>query len=136
MKSKKRWVLLPEKNPKIIPSELEKKIVQDFFQPFVESLKKQYVLKKPDKKFNYLVDVYSKWYQNYFYLCEKFKSECPSRIVDEYEEKFVRLTYTGKNLFDFSFLRHTGQWHVVATKLTMNECKKEISSNQVFHPIS
>ena len=117
-------------------TELGKRNIQDDFQPLIESFKKQCISKNPNKEFNYLIDIYSKWYQNYFYLCEKYKSEHPNRIKDEFEAKFVRLTYTGKDQFEFSYFRHTGQWHLVAENLTLDECKEMILSNPNFQPIS
>lgn len=134
-KNKKYWMLSATKSSKAKPSESDKKSIQDYFQPLVESFKKQYILKNPNREFNYPVDVYSKWFQNYFYLCEKFKSEHPNGLADEFEIKFVRLKYTGKNLFEFSYFRHTGQWHLVADNLTLDECKEMILSNPVFQPI-
>jgi hypothetical protein len=137
MKSnRKQWVYSPQKAQKTKLSESDKKAIQDYFQPLIEDFKKQYIPENPNKEFNYLVDIYSKWYQNYFYLCEKYKSEHPNRIKDELEEKFVRLTYKGKNQFDFSYFRHTGQWFLVAEGLTMEDCKDMILSNPNFQPIS
>jgi hypothetical protein len=75
------------------------------------------------------------WYRNYFYLCEKFKSESPNRMVDEFETKFVRLEYKGKDSFDFSYFRHTGAWHLVAQSLSLEDCKELILSNPNFQPI-
>lgn len=134
-KTKKYWMHSPTKSSKGKPSEFDKISVQNYFQPLLESFKGQYIKENPNKEFNYLIDVYSKWYQNYFYLCEKFKSEHPNRLVDEFEVKFVRLTYKETNLFDFSYFRHTGQWHLVAINLTLDECKEMIVSNPVFQPI-
>jgi hypothetical protein len=134
-KTRKYWMFSPTKSSKAKPSESEKKSIQDYFQPLVEDFKKQYISKNPNREFNYLVDVYSKWFQNYFYLCEKLKSEHPNRLADEFEIKFVRLKTTGKNLFDFSYFRHTNQWHLVAVNLTLDECKEMILSNPVFQPI-
>ncbi len=67
-------------------------------------------------------------------MCEKFKSERPNRLYDEFEVKFVRLKYTGKNQFEFSYYRHTGQWHLVAQGLTLDECMEMILLNPVFQP--
>lgn len=134
-KTKKYWMFSPTKSSKGKPSELDKISVQNYFQPLLESFKGQYIKENPNKESNYLIDVYSKWYQNYFYLCEKYKSEHPDRLVDEFEVKFVRLKYKGANLFDFSYFRHTGQWHLVAIDLTLDECKEMIVSNPVFQPI-
>lgn len=98
-------------------------------------LKKKCIKENPDKRYNYLVDVYTKWYQRYFYFCEKFKSEFPDRIYDEFEVRFVRLENTGKDRFDFSYFRHTGQWFQVATELTLKECLEMIQQNPNFQPI-
>lgn len=135
MKRKRQWSFSPKKPPKPKLSVGEKHTIQDCLQPIVEDFKKK-IPKNPHKEFNYLVDVYSKWFQNYFYFCEKFKSENPDRFVDEFEEKFLRLTYTGKNQFTLSFLRHTGQWMPVVTNLTLDECKEMIIKNPIFHPLS
>jgi len=131
----KSWILSPKKDSKTKLTESEKIEIQNYFQPLIDGFKKQYIQENPDKEFNYLIDVYSKWYQNYFYLCEKFKSEHPNRLVDEFEEKFVRLKFTAKNQFEFSYFRHTGQWFLVADGLTMEDCRDMILSNPNFQPM-
>lgn len=131
----KSWVLSQKKESKPKPSESEKIEIQNYFQPMVDDFKRQCIKKNPNKEFNYLIDLYSKWYQNYFYLCEKFKSEHPNRLADEFEEKFVRLKFTGKNQFEFSYFRHTGQWFLVADGLTMKDCRDMILSNPNFRPV-
>ena len=126
---------LPIKSASTKLSESEKVEIQKYFQPLVDDFKKEYITANPDKETNYPIDIYSKWNQNYFYLCEKFKSEHPNRLVDEFEEKFLRLKHTGKNQFEFSYFRHTGQWSLVAVGLTMEECRDLILSNPNFQPI-
>ena len=128
-------MLSPEKDSKPKLSESEKISIRNYFQPLVDEFKRLYIKENPNKEDNYLIDVYSKWYQNYFYLCEKFKSEHPNRLVDEFEEKFVRLKFTGVNQFEFSYFRHTGQWFLVADGLTMEDCRDMILSNPNFQPI-
>jgi len=132
---RKRWIPWSEKKSKPKPLESDKISIQNYFQPLVDEFKTQCISENPDKENNYLIDIYSKWYQNYFYLCEKFKSEHPNRLVDEFEEKFVRLKFTGNNQFEFSYFRHTGQWFLVAEGLTMEDCRDMILSNPNFQPI-
>lgn len=131
----KSWVSSPKKVSKAELSESYKISIQNYFQPLVDEFKRQYIKKNPNKEFNYLIDIYSKWYQNYFYLCEKFKSEHPDRLVDEFEEKFVRMKFTGVNQFEFAYFRHTGQWFLVADGLTMEDCRDMILSNPNFQPM-
>jgi hypothetical protein len=135
IKNKKYRGLTPKKSSKAKPSEHEKISIQNYFLPIIENFKGQYIKENPNKESNYLIDVYSRWYQNYFYLCEKFKSEHPNRLADEFEVKFIRLKYTGENQFEFSYFRHTEQWYLVADDLTLDDCREMILSNPVFHPI-
>ncbi|MBY0481189.1 MAG: hypothetical protein K2Q21_07530 [Chitinophagaceae bacterium] len=83
-----------------------------FFEPLILQFKKELQKIKPNKKFNYVVDIYTKWYQTYFYFCKKYKSESENRIADEFETKFVRLEFISENNFNFSYFRHTdnGIW--------------------------
>lgn len=104
-------------------------------QPLIEFFKKQYIKECSDKRFDYPVNIYTKWYRNYLYFCEKFKSEHPNRIKDEYETKFVRLERTGKDNYNFSYFRHTGQWFLVATDLSLKDCLEMMEANPNFHPI-
>jgi len=104
-------------------------------QPLIEDFKTTFIIPDPNKEFNYLVDIYTKWYRNYLYFCEKFKSEYPNRIQDEFEVKFVRLDFKGNNSFDFSYMRHTGKWHLVAIDLTLEDCLDMMLKNPNFQPI-
>ena len=134
-KNNKKWLLASKNISKINPSESDKNLIKEYFQPLIDSFKKKYILTHPNKDSNYLIDIYSKWYQGYFYLIEKYKSEHPNRIADEFEIKFVRLKFVGNNLFDFSYLRHTNQWFLIAENKTKEECLEMIKSNSAFHPI-
>ncbi len=135
-KNQKRWVFGSTKAPNVKPTEQEKQHINEFFEPLINAFKKQFVKENPNKDYNYVTDVYSKWYQNFFYLCEKFKAEHPNRIADEYEAKFVRLKYTGKDQFEFSYFRHTGQWHLVTSGLPLEQCKEMILENPAFQPMN
>ena len=112
----------------------EKQEISDYFQPLVDEFKLQCIVDNPDRSHNYVVDVYTKWHQNFIYFCQKFKSEYPNRIVDEFEVKIVRLKCIKQNQFNFSYFRHTEQWHLVDENLTREECLKLILSNRVFQP--
>jgi hypothetical protein len=116
-------------------TDFEKNDIITQCQPIVELFKSQYIKENPDKRFDYLVDVYTKWYRNYLYFCEKIKSEHPNRIKDEYEVKFVRLERTGKDGYNFSYFRHTGQWFLVTIDLTLKDCLEMMQANPNFQPI-
>ena len=133
--AKKAWVYSPEKVKKEKLSDVQKKEISEKCQPLVEEFKKQYINPNPNKEFNYCVDIYTKWYQNYFYFCQKYKSESVNRIKDEFEVKFVRLTYIKQDCYQFSYLRHTEQWFLVAEDLTLQKCLEMMIENPNFLPI-
>lgn len=129
------WISKESRKIKVKLADSEKNEISSQCQPLVELFKSQYVKENPDKRFNYLVDVYTKWYQNYLYFCEKFKSEHPKRIKDEYEVKFVRLERTGKDRYNFSYFRHTEQWFLVTIDLTLKDSLEMMQANPNFQPI-
>lgn len=128
------WQPPPIKKAIIQPSISEKESTTEFFKPLIEEFKKECILENPNKNDNYLVDIYTKWHQNFFYICEKYKAEYPNRILDEYEDYSSRLRYTGTNQFEFSYFRYNQTWHSVAEGLTLEQCKELILSNSLFRP--
>jgi hypothetical protein len=63
------------------------------------------------------------------------KSEHPNRIADEFEIKFVRLEFLAKDCYSFSYFRHTGQWSLVTTGLSLQDCLDLMQDNPNFQPI-
>src|SRR4051812_34687838 len=100
--NKKYWIGTSVKATKSKPSEAEKKEIERCFNPVIEQFKKEFISKNPNKTYNYLVDIYPKWYQNYYYLCQKYARGELNQPGDGFEDKFVRLMYTGKNKFALS----------------------------------
>ncbi|NQV01519.1 MAG: hypothetical protein HQ542_02655 [Bacteroidia bacterium] len=135
MKKQKAWVQIRPGYFRKPISEFEKQKITDGCQPLVEQFKIQYIRSNPDKQFNYLIDIYTRWRGNYLYFCEKYKSEGENRIADEFEVKFVRLEYIGRDKFKLSYFRHTEQWFQVATDLTLQDCLDMMREIPTFQPI-
>jgi len=129
------WVYSPSKVKKEKLTDAQKSEISEKCQPLVEEFKQKYINPNPDKQSNYTVDIYTKWYQNYLYFCEKCKSEAENRIADEFEDKFVRLTYIKKDCYQFSYFRHTGKWWLVEENLTLEKCFEMMRENSNFQPI-
>ena len=129
------WVNSGSRTNVLKPSQNDKDFILNYFQPLIEEFKLNCIKKNPNREFNYLVDIYSKWTSNYFYICEKYKSERANRLEDEFEVKLLRLKYLDKNLYELSYFRHTGQWQtILPVGLTCKECKEMILANPLFHP--
>ncbi len=131
---KKGWIKTSAKKTSLKVSDVEKSRITEYFQTLIEDFQAR--IKPPeDTKLNYLADVFSSWYRNYFYINEKWKSEAENRIENERVNKVVRLEYLGGDSFNFSYFRYTGQWHLVATDITLQQCKEMILGNSNFQPM-
>ena len=131
---KKTWTYSPPKPTKIkpkVPEEmmlyLKKKgdeIVDKIFKP-------EYLKPVPEKHtHNHIVDIYTKWYRNSFYFCVKY--QCPPASHSSFfESKFVKLEYLGDEKFQYSYMRHTGQW-LPTSKMSVDECLKQVTREIVF----
>jgi hypothetical protein len=98
-------------------------------------LKPQHIQPPPDHpQFNYIVDIYGKWYHRYFYLCATYCVPGPNATVPSFEAKFARMEYAGNNRFHLSFMRHTGQWIELYTGIALDECLASIRDEPFFFP--
>ena len=98
-------------------------------------LKSKYVPPPPkDARFNYIVDIYTKWYRNYFYLCTKYACPGPNAISPSFESKFARMEYVGDSRFHLSFMRYTGEWIELYQGLSLEACLKAIQEEPYFQP--
>ena len=135
-KNPKRWVYNPQKASSSKPSESVKAEVETKANELIESFLKPTFIKPPpeDDRFNYLVDITSKWYRNYFYFCSRYCSPGPNAISPYFDDKFARLEYAGVNSYNLAFMRHTGQWQELHFELSLEECLQAIQSEPFFHP--
>jgi hypothetical protein len=135
-KRRKMWAFSPPKQskrklPDILKANLEAKA-----NDLIETVLKPNHVKpfSEDERFNYVVDIYSKWHQNYFYLCAKYA--CPGHDVISpfFEAKFARLEYGGNDCFNLSYMRHTGKWREIYTELSLDESLATIRDEPHFLP--
>ena len=97
-------------------------------------LKPKFIKPPPEKEFlNYVVDIYTKWYRNYFYFCAKYCSPAPNALSPDFESNFARMEYVGADArFNLSFMRHTGQWVEIYQGLSLDDCFRAIEHEPWF----
>lgn len=136
IKRQKRWMYLPPKASKAKVPEDVKKDMEEKAVEFVETILKPKHVKPPpeDTDFNYIVDIYAKWFRNYFYFCSKYHSPDPAAISPYFESKFSRLEYGEDGRFNVSSMRHTGKWVETYKGLTIEESLEAIDNDPWFHP--
>ena len=136
MATKKRWMYVPPKPAKLNVPKFEKAAVKCKADEFVESfLKPTFIKDRPkDYQWNYVVDIFTKWHQRYFYFCSTRRSPSPNVISEYFEIRFARLEYSGDDTFNLAYMRHTGQWWEILQELTLDECIEEIKGNALLRP--
>src|SRR6266545_3940178 len=101
-RAQRTWVYRPPKpRAPTVPAAVKAE-VQDRAQQLVETVLKPQHLKPPpkDDRFNYLVDIFTRWYRQYFYFCATYAVPGPDAIVPSFEVKFARMEYVGDGRFD------------------------------------
>ncbi len=134
--AKKIWAYHPKakSNPKV-PDSIKAKVKVKADSLINKVLKSTHIKIPPENyRYNYLVDIFSKWYRHYFYFCSKYNTSGPNALSSSFEEKFARLEYIGPDEFNLAFKRHTGQWVVVGFGLSLEECLDEIEKEPYFIP--
>lgn len=134
--AKKQWVYRPKKQAKAkVPSNVKQEVEKKAQELVNSVLIPQYVKTPPeDYQFNYLVDIYAKWYQHYFYFCSTYNSPGPNAISPSFEDKFARLEYIAPDSFNLAYMRHTGQWFEVAQGVSLEYALAMIKEGGLFSP--
>jgi len=135
-KGQKVWFFKPEKPPKPQVPENVTVEVETKARDLIESFLKPEYIKTPreDKPYNYIAQIYAKWYRNYFHFCASYHSPGPHAISPFFETKFARLEYAGNGLFNLSYMRHTEQWLEIYTGLSLDECLAAVKDDPHFLP--
>ena len=135
MRPKKSWVYSPPKpaKPKL-PDEVKQQ-VQTEAERLIEAFKPKYIEHpEGEPQFNYIVNLYTKWYQSYLYLCAAYACPGPDALYPSFEAPFTRLEYAGENLFHLAYMRHTGKWWEVHRELSLEEAIAIIRDETLYHP--
>jgi len=116
--------------------ESKKLMLTDKANELIENIIKPNHISPPptDNNFNYLVDIYSTWYRNYFYFCSKYNCPGPNAIAPSFDIKWARMEYVGNDKFNVSYMRHTEKWAEVFQDVSMIDSLKAITEEPYFAP--
>lgn len=135
-KPKKRWVYNPPKPAKPKVPESVKQEVQVQANTLIETvLKPLHVKAPPDHPdLNYIIDIYAKWYRNYFYFCATYACPGPHALSPTFDTKFARMEYLANGQYRLSYMRHTEQWWEFKFDVSMEKAFEQIGEGGYFHP--
>ena len=132
-KPKKMWVFAPSTTAPKVSDRIKSEIKDKVDQWIDEILKPKHIKPPPeDKRFNYLVDISTRWHRHSFYILGKYCCPFPNALSPDFEGKFARLEYNDLDRFNLSYFRHTGQWYELYQRLSLQECLTQIDDNPVF----
>jgi hypothetical protein len=135
VKKRKMWVYSPGKAARSTVPEEVKAQVEAKARELVEAvLKPQHVKPPKDGRFNYLIDISTRWHRSYFYFVSTYASTGPNALSPTFEAKFARLEHVGGGRFNLAYMRHTGQWWPVGTGLPLDRCLTAIRDDPIFTP--
>ena len=130
-----QWVWARQRGqPK--PPEAEKTAITAACARFIaDVLKPRYLPRIEPTSFNYPVDIYGKWHGNKYRFIQRFRSDRPDAITPEFDAPFARLEYVGRDRFDLSYFRHTGEWYCLYQSVPLAEALKLIENDGHLHPM-
>ena len=134
-KPRKVWMYVPPKPPKPkVPEDLKVEVTAQA-ETLIEEWKPRFIKEPPKEyQFNYIVDLYTKWFRSYFYFCAKYACPGPTAISPFFETRFTRMEYVGGRRFNLAYMRHTGEWIEVEQGLTVNACMEAVRRDPYYHP--
>ena len=129
------WIYTPPKRPKPkVPQEVKDAVTEQAEHLLAEWRPRYITPPPPGYQFNYIVDLYGKWFRSYFYLCAKYACPGPTALSPFFEARFARLEYVGDRRFNLAFMRHTGQWVELEQDLTMDQCFQSLREESFYQP--
>jgi hypothetical protein len=137
IKRQKMWVYSPPKPPKLKVPDILKARVASSAAGLVNTYLKPTHIKPPRKntRWNYIVDIYTKWHRNCFYFCAKYASPGSNALTPFFGTRFARMEYKeGRGRFNLSYMRHTGKWLEIYRDLSLDQCLEFIKDGGLFLP--
>lgn len=130
------WMPRPQRQPKPpVPGNLKEELSSKA-EELVEKHLKPTHLKPPPRnpQWNYLIDIWTKWHQSYFYFCTTYASPYPHALSPTFELRFARMAYVGQDRFNLAYMRHNGQWNEIFFNLPIDACLAAIRDEPHFLP--
>ena len=134
-KPREPWNIRPAKKKAPVTASVKTEVETKAKDLIENVLKPKHVLPpKKGEQFNYITDIGSKWYRNYFYFFSTYACPGPNALSPTFESKFARMEHLGNAKFTLYFMRHTGEWVGLYDALSVDECMKAIQDDQWFVP--
>ena len=103
-----------------------------------EVLKPRFLPKVQPTEFNYAVDILGKWRGSKYSFITRYRSGFPDNLGEEFDAPFTRLDHAYEHLsairFDVMSRRHTGQWVLIYSAVSLDEALRSIETDMFLQP--
>lgn len=94
-----------------VPDDVKQRVQREGDALVAEVLRPRKVKPPPENpEWNYVSDVFTRWYHSWFYFCATYTSPSPRALSPTFETRFARMEYAGDERFHLAFMRYTGEW--------------------------
>jgi hypothetical protein len=133
-KPREPWNIRPAKKVASISPSLKTEVERKAQELIDKVLKPKYVRPpKKDEQFNYINDIGSKWFRNYFYFIATYACPGPNALSPTFEQKFARMEPLRDGRFALYAMRYAGNdWVGVLDALSVDECMQVIRDDPWF----
>ncbi|HEY4759667.1 MAG TPA: hypothetical protein VIH42_03720 [Thermoguttaceae bacterium] len=130
----RRWTWALSKKYKLKEPDDIKAELDAMAKELIEKVLNPKYIKPPPKKprWNFPLDIWTKWHGSFFYFSSTWASPGPHRISPTFERPFARMEYVGNRHFNLAYLRHTGKWWEIHKELLLDKCLKLIGDGGLF----
>lgn len=129
------WVYDPKGKPGTKPPDNLKLEVVLAAEEIIAAWRKKFLKPAPEgNDHSYLINLYTRWRGNYFYVMGTFACPNPRAISPTFDTGFARLEYVGNRLFNLAYMRHTGKWCQTGQALSLETCLDLVSENSLYQP--
>ncbi|MGA2063263.1 MAG: hypothetical protein ABSG67_22560 [Thermoguttaceae bacterium] len=130
----RQWTLAPSKRykPKV-PEDIKVELNAKAKELIEKVLTPKYINSPPKKpRWNYPIELWTKWHQSFFYFGSTWASPGPNRIAPTFEVRFARLEYVRDRKFNLAYMRHSEEWWTIYKGLTLDKCLEYIAEDGPF----
>jgi hypothetical protein len=116
-----------------VPDAVKERVQREGDALVAEVLRPRAVKPPPENpEWNYVSDVFTRWYHSWFYFCATFTSPSPRALSPTFEVRFARLEYADDDRFHVAYMRHTGEWNVIFRDITLPRALAAIRDEPYF----
>jgi hypothetical protein len=135
-KAKRMWIWAPDKRHKPkVPAATKAAVTQRADDLVEKVLKKKYIQPPPKNlRWNYLIDIYTKWHGSFFYFCSVYACPGPDAISPQFESRFARLEYVSPDRFNMAYMRHTEEWCELYRGVSLAEALQAVEDDVYLAP--